>query len=105
MTEVGRASRPVRIWLIIATILSIPAIALGGFAAMMSPMMFDAPGSMERADVVMMFWSVLSFPVVCLVAILAAWIAFVRRRDRIALWLSLLPVVPLVTAAIAAFLL
>lgn len=101
MNEV-RPSRPVRVWLIIETILAIPAIALGGFAALMSPMMFDAPGSTSNPQVLVLFFSVIAFPIACVAGVALAWIAFARRRDRGALWFSLLPLLPAVTAGVAA---
>lgn len=96
--------RPVRIWLIVETILAIPGIVLGSFAALMSPMMFDAPGSTQNAQMLTLFWSVVSFPVLCVAGVLLAWIAFAKRRDRLALWFSLLPVVPIVTGCASLFL-
>jgi len=96
-----RVRRPVRIWLIVETILAIPAALLGGFAAIMSPMMFDAPGSTGNPQLVVMFLSVIAFPVLCVFAVVSAWIAFAYRADRIALWLSLLPALPLIGGAVA----
>ena len=93
--------RPLRIWLIIATILYIPAVLLGIFAAMMSPMMFDAPGSTANPHAVALFWSVISFPFVCVAAVILGWIAFAKHRDRAALWLSLTPLIPITTGIIA----
>ena len=95
--------RRVRIWLIVETILCIPTVLLGAAAALMSPMMFDAPGSTSNPQVVMLFWSAISFPFVCILGVVAAWIAFARRSERTAMGLSLLPVIPLVTGLIALF--
>jgi ABC-type Fe3+ transport system permease subunit len=94
--------RPVRIWLIIESILAVPAVLAGGFMAIMSPMMFDAPGSTDNPAILALFFSVIAFPLACIVGVLAGWIAFARKRDRLALWLSLLPLIPLVTGVIAA---
>jgi hypothetical protein len=87
--------RRVRIWLIIDTIVGIPAILIGSFMAIMSPMMFDAPGSTANPPVVLLFSSVIAFPVAYLLAIVSAWIAFAARRISAAVWLSFLPAVPL----------
>lgn len=99
---VNSSPKPLRIWLIIETILGVPAVLMGGFAAMMSPMMFDAPGSMENPWVVTFFWSVVAFPVVCVLAILLGWIFYATRRYRAALWFSLTPIIPIVTGIAAA---
>jgi hypothetical protein len=93
--------RPVRTWVIIETILAVVAVPLGGFMAMMSVMMFDAPGSTENPAVILLFSSVVGFPLACIVAVIAAWIAIARARDRGALWLSLLPVLPIVSGVVA----
>lgn len=69
----------------------------------MSPMMFDAPGSTSNPQVVTLFWSAISFPVVCIIGLVSAWIAFARRSERMALGLSLLPLIPVITGLIAAF--
>ena len=69
--------------------------------AMFSPMMFDAPGTTENPYIVTLFWSVVSFPFVMIGALNIAWIAFAMRRDRAALWISLLPIVPVLTGVVA----
>ena len=93
--------RPVRTWLIIETIVSIPAIAVGAFVAAMSVMMFDAPGSSENPALILVFCSIAGLPVSLLAGVVLAWIALAMKRDRGALWLSLLPLLPLITGLIA----
>jgi hypothetical protein len=94
------ARRPVRTWLILETVLAIPSVAIGGFMAMMSVMMFDAPGTERNPAVILLFSSMVAFPLACLAAVILGWIAIGMRRDRLALWLSLLPVLPIVTGVI-----
>lgn len=94
-------SRGLRVWLIIESILALPAIAIGGMMALISPMMFDAPGSDDNPPVWLLFFSTVSFPVVCLFGVILAWVAFGMRRNRGALWLSLLPALPLLTGIAA----
>jgi len=93
--------RPVRTWLIIETIVSIPAIAAGAFVAAMSVMMFDAPGSNENPALILLFCSIAGLPVSLFAGVVLAWIALAMKRDRAALWLSLLPLLPLLTGLIA----
>ena len=93
-----------RIWLIVETILSVPTLLIGAVAALMSPMMFDAPGSTSNPQVVVLFWSAISFPVACILGVASAWIAFAMRSERLAMWLSLLPVIPIITGLVALFL-
>ena len=99
--QVATKKRPVRTWLIIETILGIPAIAVAGFVAMMSPMLFDAPGSADNPAMMLLFSSMIGLPLSLIVGILLAWIAFALKRDRGALWFSLLPVLPIVGAIVA----
>ena len=87
--------------MIIETILAIPAVVIGGFMAMMSVMMFDAPGSEHNPAVILLFCSMVAFPLACIVAVILGWTAIGRHRDRGALWLSLLPLVPIATAVTA----
>jgi len=93
--------RPVRTWLIIETIVSIPAIAIGAFVAAMSVMMFDAPGSAQNPALILLFCSIAGLPVSLLVGVVLAWIALAMKRDRGALWLSLLPLLPILTGIVA----
>ncbi len=93
--------RPVRTWLIIETIVSIPAIAIGAFVAAMSVMMFDAPGASKNPALILLFCSIAGLPVSLLAGVVLAWIALAMKRDRGALWLSLLPLLPLLTGVIA----
>jgi hypothetical protein len=94
-------SRGLRVWLIIESILAVPAIAVGGMMAIMSPMMFDAPGSDSNPPVILLFVSTLSFPLVCLASVIAAWVAFGLRRNRGAFWLSLAPLLPVLSGVAA----
>jgi hypothetical protein len=93
--------RPVRTWLIIETIVSIPAIAVGAFVAAMSVMMFDAPGSAQNPALILLFCSIAGLPVSLLIGVVLAWIALAMKRDRGALWLSLLPLLPIITGIVA----
>lgn len=94
-------SRGLRAWLIIESVLALPAIALGSVMALMSPMMFDAPGSTNNPPVILLFLSTLSFPVVCLLGMISAWVTFGMRQNRGAFWLSLLPILPILTGTVA----
>ena len=93
--------RPVRTWLIIETILAIPLIPIGAFVAAMSVMMFDAPGSTQNPALILLFCSIAGLPVSLLAGVVLAWIALAMKRDRGALWLSLLPLLPVITGLIA----
>lgn len=94
-TQPTPRKRGVRSWLIIELILGVPATVFGAFMALMSPMLFDAPGSDSNPPVLLLFGSIVAFPLTCIAGIALAWIAYVRHRDRGAMWLSLLPVLPI----------
>jgi len=83
----------------------------GLLAAMMSPMMFDDARALNNPRVVSMFAAVVSFPVLCLVSIVATWLtwrftrdATLERRRRLPLLAAALPIVAVVVFAIAALL-
>ncbi|HEY2614095.1 MAG TPA: hypothetical protein VGI42_00155, partial [Chthoniobacterales bacterium] len=82
--------RRVRTLLIVATIFfSLGALA-GIFPAMFSPMMFDAPGSEHNLTTIVLFLSVLTFPISCLLGIALSWIFYGLNFLRAACWLAFL---------------
>jgi hypothetical protein len=87
--------------MIIESILAVPAVVIGAFMALMSVMMFDAPGSERNPAVILLFSSVVAFPLACIVGVILGWIAIGRQRDRGAMWFSLLPLVPIASAVAA----
>ncbi|WP_417829698.1 hypothetical protein [Thalassospira sp.] len=66
------------------TILSLLAAVMSAPLVMFSPMMFDAPGSEENPLTQLLFYSVLAFPVLCLMGGILPWIF---RRHRLGIWL------------------
>lgn len=67
----------------------------------MSFMMFDAPGSEENPTTILLFLSVLTFPVVCGISIGLAWILYARKKFKAACTISFLPVLNLLCGAAA----
>jgi hypothetical protein len=90
-----------RIYLIVATVLLVITGFVGFAPAMMSPMMFDSPGSDEDPATLLLFSSMVSFPAVCLLAIPLAWIVHVFQKHRLAIFCTLLPLVNLVVGSLA----
>lgn len=90
------------ITLIIATIIFLLAIIPGIYAAMMSVMMFDAPGSTENPSIVAFFYSIVSFPVMCGLS-LASWIFYALKFYKTAIVISLSPVLSLLVIIIMFF--
>ncbi|MBD2258048.1 hypothetical protein [Pseudanabaena sp. FACHB-2040] len=60
-------------FLSIATAVLIAAAVIGVFPAVMTPMMFDAPGSMENPATVTLAIGVATFPIVCVLAVVLSW--------------------------------
>lgn len=81
------------------TIISILGAFLSLPMVMMSPMMFDAPGSDTNAITQLLFYSVLAFPALCLMGGILPW---VFRRHAKSIWLYALTglAVGLITFAI-----
>ncbi len=50
----------------------LPATALAFF----SPMVFDAPGSDKDTGIILYFWSILTFPIIVLIALSLSWILY-----------------------------
>lgn len=93
-----------QIWLIVATVLLSIATVAGILPALMSPMMFDAPGSMENRAIVTSAICVATFPIVCAVAIGLLWLLYTHQQYSAARIASLLPLINLTVGSIALFL-
>jgi heme/copper-type cytochrome/quinol oxidase subunit 2 len=93
--------KPPRVWLIVTTVLFAGGALVGLVGAMSSFFLFDAPGSEKNSAVWVLFWSLLTFPVVCVVAIAAAWIAYALKRFVFARCISLLPLVNIIAGGTA----
>ena len=72
---------------------------VGSVPAMMSPMMFDSPGSTQNPFTLALFASVISFPIVCLVGIVGAWTLYGKDRPG---WARLFIHLPLINFAVLA---
>ncbi len=66
------------------TILTVLAALMSMPMVMFSPMMFDAPGSDENVLTQFLFFSVLAFPVLCLMGGILPW---VFKRHPNSIWL------------------
>lgn len=93
--------KPPRVWLIVTTIVFGCLGLIGVLGAFSSFFLFDAPGSEKNLAVWVLFWSLLTFPVVCVVAIAASWIVFALKRFVLARCVSLLPLLNLLAGMAA----
>lgn len=86
-------------WLILTALWVLTGVA-AGVPAMMTPMMFDAPGSERNPVAIGLAISVAAFPLVCLLSAVLPWLF---RKRPFAAMLFLLPVANLAVIAAAAF--
>lgn len=93
-------SRSPQMWLIFATILQGIGILVGIGLVLMSAFLFDAPGSEKNRALIMMALSFVAFPVACFLAIPCEWVAYAKKHFRGAVWFSLLPLLPVISAII-----
>lgn len=80
--------------------LSLGAV-LGVFLAFTSLFLFDAPGSEKNPATIVLFFSAVTLPVACLASIALSWILYLRRRFTGARVISMLPLLNLLTGALA----
>ena len=90
------------ITLIIATIVFALAVTPGVYVAMMSVMLFDAPGSSENQTILNFFYAIVSFPVMCIVSNVS-WVFYAFKLFRTAIIVSLSPIFSLIAMAIFFF--
>jgi hypothetical protein len=62
---------------------------------LMSPMMFDAPGSDREVGLWIAFWAVVALPVAIVAGLVGGWVVFARGGRAIGALLSCLPYVNL----------
>ncbi len=79
------------IWMIVSQLLMIGSLLLWLLVAGLSVMAFDSGVTTEAWTVVIAVWS---YPIIPIVLVIGAWIAFARRKDRLAGILSGLSFAP-----------
>jgi hypothetical protein len=72
---------------IILLIILIPSI----FGAIMSPMMFDAPGSEKSQKTWILFSCMVALPVLIIIAQIVSWIAYKNQNFDLAFKINALP--------------
>lgn len=73
---------------VIFLIILVPSI----FGAMMSPMMFDAPGSEKSTKTWTLVCCLAALPVLIIIAQIVSWIAYSNQNFGLALKINVLPV-------------
>ena len=90
-----------RVILIVESLIYAALGTVGLMPAIMSPMMFDSPGSTQNPATLALFASVASFPLACLTGIIGAWILYAKGRAGWARVFIHLPLINLALLAIA----
>ena len=75
---------------------------LGVLPALFSVTMFDAPGSERNPATRLLFWSICTFPAVCLLAVVLAWVLYLGWAHAAANVLVHLPLVNLALILVGA---
>ena len=90
--ETKPASRkPILIWLIASQLLALLSLVFWMFAAGISVMAFDSGVTQEAWDVVIAVWA---YPIWPILFTIAAWIAYARKKDKVATVLTTLTFLP-----------
>ena len=84
--------RPVIIWLIISQLLALASLVFWLLIAGLSVMAFDSGVSVEAWTFVIIVWS---YPIWPIGFAITSWIAYARKRDRLAGILSTLTFLPI----------
>lgn len=84
--------RPILIWLIISQVLALASLVFWLLIAGLSVMAFDSGVTPEAWTFVIVVWS---YPIWPIVFSIAAWIAYARKKDKLAAILTTLTFLPL----------
>jgi hypothetical protein len=71
--------------------------------AIMSPMMFDAPGSDKSQKTWILFSCMIALPVLIIIAQIFSWIAFFNQNYKFALSINLLPAIDILLIGLLFF--
>jgi len=91
-TAIEPSSRkPILIWLIVSQLLALTSLFFWLFAAGISVMAFDSGATPQAWTFVIAVWS---YPIWPIIFTIAAWIAYARKKDRLAGVLTTLTFLP-----------
>ena len=96
-----RSRKPILIWLIASQVLAVASLVFWLLMAGLSVMAFDTGVTAEAWIFVIAVWS---YPIWPLVFAISAWIAYARRRDRLAGVLTTLTFLPVLVLIVILFL-
>jgi len=83
--------KPILIWLIVSQVLALASLVVWLLMAGLSVMAFDSGVTQEAWNFVIAVWA---YPIWPIVFTIAAWIAYARKKDRLAAVLTTLTFLP-----------
>ena len=92
------------IFLVLTTVIFLGTGVLWVVPALLSVMMFDAPGSEQSRLTWMCVLSSMAYPPVCLVAVVCSWVLFKTSHHRSACVVALVPLLDVALFILALFL-
>ncbi|EKD70349.1 MAG: hypothetical protein ACD_46C00560G0002 [uncultured bacterium] len=101
MDEAKKTKNTIIVCNIIFGLLFLPSL----FISAMSVMMFDAPGSENSFYTMLLFLSVISFPLLAIISIPISWIVYKFQKYNIAIIVALSPILSIVFFALSWYLL
>ena len=87
----SRSRRPILIWLIASQLLALASLIFWMMAAGLSVMAFDSGVTQEAWNFVIAVWA---YPLWPIAFTIAAWIAYARKKDKLAAILTTLTFLP-----------
>jgi hypothetical protein len=91
----AKAKSKARLTLILTSLI-FGLLLVPGFGAMMiSPMVFDAPDSQKNPRIIAFAVALVSYPILASLSIIGSWVLYALKFYRIAIWISLLPLLSL----------
>lgn len=100
MESQSASRKPILIWLVGSQLLALASLVFWLLVAGLSVMAFDAGVTAEAWAFVIVVWS---YPIWPIVFAIAAWIAYARRRDRLAGVLTTLTFLPVLVLIVILF--
>lgn len=97
METQSSSRRPVLLWLIVSQLLAIASLFFWLVAAGLSVMAFDAGVTQEAWNFVIAVWA---YPIWPIGFAIASWVAYARRRDKLAGILTALTFLPVLVLII-----
>lgn len=87
----SRSRAPILIWLTASQLLALASLVFWLFAAGISGMPFDSEVTQEARNVAILVWA---YPIWPIAFTIAAWIAYARKKDKLAAVLTTLTFLP-----------